>query len=278
MAIIINSNEEFLRHIPNNIQIGRGETSLYNKVLIFVDTAEDWVKRTFTGIDIFNDIAKQEMDNQIRLLTSRLIVTDAMRRAIPSIDIVLTPNGFGVVNSTNVAPASKPRVDRFIESMVSHRDECINDLLKLLPSLNGWNETPQASFFRTTLFQDLEIVNAVSKKAGSMWSKYLELQPQIIDIEYSLAEEWFSPELMTALRSATGSENRPVRLTVANRIKAQIVLFLKNGNLNSRALADIVNIIRNNKEDFEEWHNSNTAKLFEPPIFKNKRNASGYFF
>lgn len=34
-----------------------------------------------------------------------------------------------------------------------------------------------------------------------VWDKYLELRPQIIDLEASLAEEWLPPELMSALRA-----------------------------------------------------------------------------
>ena len=41
MAKIINSNEEFLRHIPNNIQIGKGEIPLFDKVSPFLELAED---------------------------------------------------------------------------------------------------------------------------------------------------------------------------------------------------------------------------------------------
>ena len=31
-------------------------------------------------------------------------------------------------------------------------------------------------------------------------------------------------------------------------------------------------------EAYPEWHNSATAQLFSPPVFKNKKNAAGYFF
>ena len=31
-------------------------------------------------------------------------------------------------------------------------------------------------------------------------------------------------------------------------------------------------------EEFPEWHNSDTAKLFSPPIFENKKSNKGYWF
>lgn len=47
---------------------------------------------------------------------------------------------------------------------------------------------------------------------------------------------------------------------------------------NLRAHADIVNYIRLNPESFSEWHKSETAKMFAPPVFRNEKKASGYFF
>ena len=46
----------------------------------------------------------------------------------------------------------------------------------------------------------------------------------------------------------------------------------------ARRWQDIVNYIRQRHEAYPEWHNSATAQLFSPPVFKNKKNAAGYFF
>ncbi|MCM1141684.1 MAG: hypothetical protein NC453_24195 [Muribaculum sp.] len=94
-----------------------------------------------------------------------------------------------------------------------------------------------------------------------------------------LAEEWFSPELMSVLRAENlHSDLTQPRKVVVAQIKAQIIGYLRNGSFNSRRLADIVNYIRLSETNFAEWYNSATAQLFTPPIFKNKKNASGYFF
>ncbi len=68
------------------------------------------------------------------------------------------------------------------------------------------------------------------------------------------------------------------RSEIVRQIKAQVVGYLRSGSFNSRRLADIVNFIRLNAESFEEWHKSETAKLFAPPFFRNEKKASGYFF
>lgn len=276
---LITTDEQLRSHLPNVIASVKSETPFIERLALFLDLAEDWVVNTFTSVSTFNTICGYTDSNNIKILCSRLVVADALRRAIPSLDIVLTPNGFAVVNTSNLAPASKPRVDRLVGSMLSHRDDCIAALLPELVGASKWLTSSQADFFGATLFPDLDIVDAVGGATGSKWEKYLELRPQVIDLEASLAEEWFSPELMSALRSENlRGDLTEKRSEIVRQVKAQVVGYLLSASFNSRRLADIVNYIRLNPEFFSEWHQSETAKLFAPPVFRNEKKASGYFF
>ena len=276
---IITTDEQLRSHLPNIIASVKGETPLIERLAHFLDLAEDWVKTTFTSEPTYYTICGYTDSNPIRIASARLVVADALRRAIPSLDIVLTPNGFGVINTPNITPASKQRVDRLIGSMLSHRDDCIAALLPALVGASKWLNSDQADFFGATLFPTLEIVEMLPGNATTKWERYLELRPQVIDLEASLAEEWFSPELMSALRAENlRSDLTEERGIAVRQIKAQLVGYLKAGSFNSRRLVDIVNYIRVNDSDFEEWHNSATAQLFAPPVFKNNKNSSGYFF
>ena len=276
---LITTDAQLRAHIPNIIASVKGETPFIERLAHFLDLAEDWVVNTFTSVSTFNTICGYTDSNNIKILCSRLVVADALRRAIPSLDIVLTPNGFGVVSTQNLAPASKPRVDRLVGSMLAHRDDCIAALLPELVGASKWLSSPQADFFGSTLFPDLGIVDAVGGATGSRWEKYLELRPQVIDLEASLAEEWLSPELLSALRSENlCGDLTEKRSVIVRQVKAQIVSYLKSGSFSSRRLADIVNRIRENEADFPEWHQSETAKLFAPPVFRNEKKAKGYWF
>ena len=276
---LITTDEQLRSHIPNIIASVKGEVPFIERLALFLDLAEDWVKTIFTSESTFNTICGYTDSNYIRILCSRLVVADALRRAIPSLDIVLTPNGFGVVNTSNLAPASKPRVDRLVGSMLAHRDDCIAALLPEIVGASKWLASDRADFFSATLFPDLGIVDSLGSVQGSRWEKYLELRSQVIDLEASLAEEWFSPELMSALRSENLRRDlTEKRSEIVRQVKARVVGYLRSGSFNSRRLADIVNYIRLNPEFFSEWHQSETAKLFAPPVFRNEKKASGYFF
>lgn len=276
---LITTEAQLRAHIPNIIATVKGETPFIERLAHFLDLAEDWVKTTFTSECTFNTICGYTDSNNIKILCSRLVVADALRRAIPSLDIVLTPNGFGVVSTQNLAPASKSRVDRLVGSMLSHRDDCIAALLPELVGASKWLSSSQADFFGATLFPDLGIVDAVGEATGSMWEKYLELRSQVIDLEASLAEEWLSPELMSALRSENlRGDLTPKRREIVRQVKAQIVGYLTAGTFSTRRLADIVNYIRQDEDEFPDWHHSATAELFSPPVFRNKKKSTGYFF
>lgn len=278
MPNLITSEAQLRAYIPNIIASVKGETPLIERIAHFLDLAESWVKSTFTGEDLFISVCNGDLPG-LHAPLSALVIADAMRRAIPSLDVMLTPNGFAVVNTSNLAPASKPRIDRLTDSMLSHRDDCISTVLKELPKVVSWCDSYQAHFFAATLFPDLAIVDSVGGATGSKWDRYLELRQQVIDQEASLAEEWLSPELMAALRSEILNGMLTVkRSRLVREVKAQIVGFLRNGSFNSRRLADIVNYIRLNEDDFKEWHASKTAELFSPPVFRNTKASKGYFF
>ena len=257
----------------------KGETSLFDKISLHLELAENWVRSTFTSDKTFNTICGYTLDNPIRVLVCRLVVAEALRSAIPSLDLVFTPNGFAVTQTSNLTPASKQRVDRLIGSMLTLRDDCIARLLPELVGASQWLNSEQARFFGATLFPDLSVVDTIANVQGSRWEKYLELRSQIVDLEDSLAEEWLSPELLAVLRDRALRHNlRDADKPLVTAIRSQVVGYLRNSTFVSRRLQDIVSYIRQRPEDFPEWHTSATAKLFTPPKFVNKKNASGYFF
>lgn len=279
MAKIIATNEQLTALIPNTLISVKGETPLFDKLAPFLALAEDWVRNIFTSEPTYNTICGYSDSNPIRVATARLVVADAMRRAIPSLDVVLTPNGFATVGTQNLVAASKMRVDRLTGSMLTHRDDCIAALLPELPGTSKWLNSAQAAYFGATLFPDLSLIDALPPAQGSRWERWLSLRPQILDLEASLAEEWYSPELMAVLRrrNLTHTLADTDRRAVAD-IQAHILGYLRTGSFNSRRLADTLTYIRSHPDHFPEWHNSATAQLFSPPIFQNKKKSPGYFF
>lgn len=267
---LITSNDELRKYIPNSIREVKGETPLFDKLAPYLERAEQWFCHHFVPAELLDAVAAE---------AAHIVAVEAYRLAVPQLDHVLTPNGFAIVGTQNLSPASKMRVDRLTGGLLSERDKALAQLLHNLPSVEGWPDSPQGRWFGATLFPTLDVVTQQSGEAERLWDKYCELRPQLIDLEASLSEEWLSPELMSALRSENlRGDLPPVRHDVVRQIKAQLIAYLHRGMFNSRRLADIVNIIRHRPSDFPEWHRSDTARLFTPPVFRNRKEAPGYFF
>ncbi len=278
MAKLITNDDTLRQYLPNVFATVKGEVSLFDKVKVDINLAENWVIETFVSTNTFNTICGYAEDNPIKIITAKLIATEVLSWAIPSLDLVLTPNGFGVVSTQNIAPASKERVDRLIGSLADYRDECIGNILPALGGESQWLTSSQALFFGETLFPDLAITDKV-KGTGSKWERYLALRPKILDIEASLAEEFFSPELMVRLRNEVLRKTHTADLArVINAIRGQVVDLLNGGLIRMRDMIDVVNHIRCYPDLFPEWHASETAKLFSPPIFTNLKTNKGYWF
>lgn len=113
---LIQSKSILKRFIPNVISSVKGEMPLYDKMLPFLELAEVWVEGTFLSKGILDFIAGCGDEEVVKVYATKVVVCEGYKNAIPSLDLILTPNGFGVVSNSNVAPASKERVNRLLES------------------------------------------------------------------------------------------------------------------------------------------------------------------
>lgn len=124
-----------------------------------------------------------------------------MLHAVPQLDLVLTPNGFGVVSNTNIAPASKERVERLLLSLEKMRDDTLSILLPLLANTEAWATSDPCQYFMQTLYPWLDLPQKLGSTDHS-WQRFQELHSKLIAIEERLAHDFFSCELLATLRQA----------------------------------------------------------------------------
>ena len=67
-------------------------------------------------------------------------------------------------------------------------------------------------------------------------------------------------------------------IRVIEQLRHAVVTFLQGGQPPVQSLRDIVDFMRKNETPFPHFRTSATYKLFEPPIFENKKQANGYWF
>lgn len=279
---IIQTNEVLTAMIPNVVTTVEGEQPLIDKIDRWLTDAEDWVMSTFTGQTVMEEIAGNPASNPWEHM-AQLVVTEALRNAIPSLDVVLTPNGFGIVSNSNVAPASKERIDRLISQMASQRDHFINMLLSDLPGITSWQDCQQYTWFASSLLQAPKAcVTAVLDRTreGQQWTQFMQLRSRAVTIEDAIAERWISYPVMTQLRKELlKTEPDEDVKEVALKVRSCVFNELRGQQRNHWDLDRIVNYIRNNADIFPTWATSDTARLYNnPPVFKNKKDSPGYFF
>lgn len=277
MTITI-TDEQIRLFYPNVLLPAKGEQPISEKMQPYLAAAEEWAVESFLGPEVYQHVLANMAD--VAHIVLSIIVHEAMRRAIPELDIVLTPNGFGIVSSSSIAPASKERVERLIAQALDNRDLAIEALLRQLPRVDEWLGTPQWGFFAATVFPNLDVCRIIGIKTR-LFDTYLELRSKIIVIENRLAVQFLSHELLNAIHAENLhglSSMVAQRRHVAYLLRAYIAEMLRGSAPDILPIVDLVDFIRDHTDAFPEWANSETALLFSPPVFQNDKNSSGYFF
>lgn len=279
MNKLINNDTDLRRYIPNQVVAVKGEASLFDKIAYWLDTAEQWIFATFCPASVIDAILADKSLSALHASLAAIAAHRALADAIPSFDLVQTVNGFAVVSNQNLAPASRDRVDRLIAAHRSQRDTAISALIPLLAAVPQWRDTPQCGFFRSTLFPTPSHIRPLASGAAT-WERYEELHPAIAAAENSLAAEYISPDLMQRLRDeALGlSQLSTLDARLCEALRAHVADIIQDRPLRDTVLSDIVDYIRRHPDTFPEWHSSDTARLFSPPVFRNSKQSPGYWF
>lgn len=283
--MLISSNEQLLTMLPNTLTTVKGEVPVYDKMIPFLSATERWLADNITSEAVLTAIGDLEASHPTRMLTCQIIAYDAFHRAVPQLDVILTPNGFGIVSNSNIAPASKERIERLMASLLENRNRLLMHLMPLLTAFSGWTESVQGRFFSATMFPNMEVTLRFPR-SENRWEKYLALREAVIPVEEFFATQYLSKELLDVLRSEvqTGHYRSTAHRTVCRILQAVEIRCLLSGDptasmhLEHNALFDIVNTIKDNPEEFPEWHSSKVAELYSPTIFENKKESKGFWF
>ena len=276
--MLINNDEQLRHFLPNVLATCDGEVSLFDKLQFHLNNAEQWLAENVTGRDFISTVAGAQADDATRALLCQTIAAHAFHVALPSLDLVLTPTGFGIVSNGNIAPASAERVARLSESLLLLRDTLTNDLLSLLCQNAQWRESDQGKYFSATLFPTLEL-SRLAGHTSDVWEHYRSLRQQVLSIEYELATKYISEALYARLRQhALQQTLSATELPIVVNLRNIEIELLTGKPLNYILLTSLVNDIRSNPDDFPEWQSSPTALLFNRPSFQNKKHSTGYWF
>ena len=281
---LITTDEQLRLLLPNVLATAEGEPTLIEKLYPFLETAEQWAIDNFLPDAIFNEIAADSdpygPGERLRFPLEKLVACHAYMTAIPSLDLVLTPNGFGIVSNQTIAPASRERVSALILSIESQRDAAIEALVLRLSSNQAWQQSAPCKYFSATLFPSLQLCHRLAIR-DHIWESYQQLHARLIRIETVLAETYFSHAQMQSFRQTVLTQYRtssPLEEQVIKSLQSYELQLLTDTQVHPQCYYDLVNLIRQHPDEFPAWHSSDVAALYTPKIFLNKKKSSAYWF
>ncbi|MGM9844908.1 MAG: DUF6712 family protein [Muribaculaceae bacterium] len=268
--------------LPNVVATVPGEASLIDKVAPYIDAAETEMVNNIVGGEVFDLLCEDESMSELRTTAARYALASALLTALPALDVVLTPNGFGVVSTNNIAPASTARIEALRASIIDRRDQAFEALIAALPALAEWREHAVSRYYTATIFRALTLIDMVYQPDDKRCriDRYKTLRAAADAEQQHLADVAVSPELMQrlCLAAVTGEATAAENMLI-ERIKKIIALNIAGAKYNKReAVYDTVNYVKAHAADFPEWATSDVAALYNPPVFANDRNSGGYFF
>ena len=283
---LITSSEQLDALLPNIQVTVTGETPIFDKLSPFLEATEKWLIETFTSDRTFSTICGYAEDNPTKVLARQIVCYEAFRRALPHLDVILTPNGFGIVNNQNIVPASKERINRLLDTLLENRDAALLQFIPLLYAASQWKAAIERETSELGQMSERKQSRTEFKPSEGRWMLYLDIREKAIVIEQFFAAQYLSVELMDVLRSEvqSGQYRSMLHQRICRTLQAVEIRCLQSTDptawmhFEHQALFDIVNTIKDNPEEFPEWHSSKVAELYNPTIFENKKESKGFWF
>lgn len=271
------TNEETLRSMLPNIQMTvEGESDIYSKMLPFIETAEHEV------ISLF------QIDPEAEYLPSdtlsRLVAYKSMYAAAPSLDCVLTPNGFAVVYNQHMLPTAKLGSENPMSKMrESILQTIFSNELRLLEDLQ------ETEWICPTYLKGLfEIIFSPRSLAAifncNSLSSLINTAKAVLTVQNNLAWELVTEELMQeicemAKYNIVPDEKRALYQSIENYIINDITKGKNYIENQYKLRLEIKNTLIRYHLSFPQWAESHIGKsILGIQPFKNKKKSSGYFF
>jgi len=260
---IITDNTTLMAYIPNVVTAVEGEQDLFTKLVPHLTVAEAW---------FFRNVASEDsVTTDTAMLFARSIVAcEAFRNAVPSLNVILTQNGFGIVSNQTTAPASKERTESLVESLIEQRDNAIEQLVFLL---NGQNTR-----FAGTVFCGYE-AQRMQGITAHLFDKFTEQRAAVFRLLATLAEEALSEDVLQQMVAAayTDEADRPAGLKYLYAYVPGIIVRQLKGEGCREDIRRVVDFLRTHPELFPHWLQSHAATHWQDYTYTNDKSKGGYW-
>lgn len=266
------TKEIFESYVPSAIN---SDDTLYSKVKPYFKNAEYNLQCRLLGdmtIENFPELLQKEI--------SRCVVLSAMKAAIPDLDLVLTPTGFGVVSNNNLAPASKERVQNLMISVSQQAFDSYEHIIVMLARIDEWYESKGKMMIRS-LFWNSSLLAEFCGVVDPHLDDLVQLRPDILDAEI-LIKRHISPKLYDRLVKEDATNNVGIYSRgLITLVRIAMALHIQRGAKDPQwrnALNDVENFLEENLADFPEYQDSAAYRIKNMNKYQNEKKDTTYFF
>lgn len=277
-------SDELIRSIIPNIQISvQGESPWTEKLSQFIDEAESFVDYWISPLSII-----EECD--LKDLAFKFVIWRAWSRAVNSLDLVLTPNGFAVVSNQTLAPASKDRVAAALKNALRHADSSACRLILELMKSDVWKDSEQGRRY-ISLFPDLSIIPQFfdMEDYDVAFTFFNKNYYRIAKSERILAVNIISSDVLKMLKGiavalAMGDENAASEeeVEILNAVRSAVAIEINDpvDNISFKRQCDlIIRLLDNSDSQLSYfWRESLPYRALKSKPFRNEKKSGGYFF
>lgn len=249
---------------------------VYDKVAPYFAASYDECKASVLG-DVGTGAAEGANHEILTSAVKKWVCLHAFIAEFRQLDLVLTPTGFGVVNTQQMAPASKQRVDALIGQLRDSSLQAHGQLLEELCKISDWGGCQQAKENIDTLFFDFRLLQRMQGPAVSHldWQAAQRLIGEADEaLRLKLSNQYMDELLDKVRRGAAGAADNAVIL-----LCRQIIFFWICGDqegvkVKMRRLLGMLDADRETYTTYSEYgypvnHHEN---------FQNTKDAPAYIF
>jgi len=239
----------------------KGSPTLFQDAL---QIAQDRLTEFILG-QTLEELLEQRDVNQKDLFRQcqRIISVDAFLSSIPELDLVLTDAGFAVINTQDMAPASKERIQRLCDTMQRKLDDNLDHLVHYLTytsQYNSWRGTEQFGRLSDGLiltlaeFRDAAVLNPITEPAWpKRWKEFLDLNSALNVALTTTVASYISPEYADEILEKMRDLEPflPKEKTVLKLIKTAIAAIAMGDNdTGVKQAIKAVQLMKANPDDF----------------------------
>ena len=276
--MIIENIDDFIKSIPT------AEGTKFESIQPFIISSDSEIKTMFVGSDLYVYIEALEDTDSIKTNFQNLIAFTAYQNAIPFVDLVQTDNGFAVVSNSNLAPASKERVERLLQWCKQSIDKTTDLLImQFIASPTALAEWKKCSRFNNLtncfFFTGIDFANYAKTDNGSR-ADFLKAKGTLLTAQKNELTERLSVNYITQLVEY----NRSNLLTekdayVVDVCKLALAKFYEDNEKEAyELLTNLIVLIEKDLDNYPIYKSSAEYALKISPKYENKQSDPTFFF